>query len=59
MAKALLARFGSIEGLVAAGPKRWVEVEGIGQVRANALAVALLGPERRGTAPPASGTPLR
>jgi Fanconi anemia group M protein len=59
MAKALLARFGSIEGLVAAGPKRWIEVEGIGEVRANALAAALLGPVRRGTASPGSETPLR
>jgi ERCC4-type nuclease len=59
MAKALLAKFGSIEGIVAAGPKRWREVDGIGDVRANALAAALLGPERRGTAPPGGGTPLR
>jgi DNA repair protein RadC len=59
MAKALIARFGSIEGLVAAGPKRWLEVDGIGEVRANALAAALLGPERRGTASPGSETLLR
>ena len=59
MAKALIARFGSVEGVVAAGPKRWLEVDGIGEVRANALAAALLGPERRGTALPGSETSLR
>ena len=59
MARALVARFGSVEGIIAAGPKRWLEVDGIGDVRANAIAAALLGSERRGTAPPGSETPLR
>ena len=59
MAKALIARFGSVEGVFAAGPKRWLEVDGIGEVRAHAFAAALLGPEWRGTAPPGSETSLR
>jgi ERCC4-type nuclease len=59
MAQALVARFGSVEGIIAAGPKRWLEVDGIGDVRANAIAAALLGSERRGTAPPGSETTLR
>ena len=42
-ARALLERFGTVEQLVAAGPERWAEVEGIGRVRAHALAAALLG----------------
>ncbi len=41
-ARALIARFGSISGLLAAGPERWAEVDGIGAVRAHALASALL-----------------
>jgi ERCC4-type nuclease len=41
-ARALLARFGSISGLLVAGPERWAEVGGIGTVRAHALATALL-----------------
>jgi ERCC4-type nuclease len=41
-ARALLARFGSIGGMLVAGPERWAEVEGIGGVRAHALASALL-----------------
>jgi DNA excision repair protein ERCC-4 len=46
-ARALLARFGSIGGLISAGPERWADVEGVGAVRAHALATALLsGAER-------------
>jgi ERCC4-type nuclease len=41
-ARALLARFGSVGGMLKAGPDRWAEVEGIGGVRAHALAAALL-----------------
>lgn len=41
-ARALLDRFGSIGGLLHAGPDRWAEVDGIGSVRAHALATALL-----------------
>jgi ERCC4-type nuclease len=41
-ARALLARFGSVGGMLDAGPERWAEVEGIGAVRAHALAAALL-----------------
>ena len=41
-ARALLRRFGSIGGLLAAGPERWAEVQGVGAVRAHALATALL-----------------
>jgi len=41
-ARALLARFGSVGGMLEAGPERWAEVEGIGGVRAHALASALL-----------------
>jgi DNA excision repair protein ERCC-4 len=36
-ARALLARFGSIAGVVAAGPTEWLEVPGIGPERAQAL----------------------
>jgi ERCC4-type nuclease len=42
-ARALLERFGSVEGLLAAGPDQWAEVSGIGGVRAHALAASLLG----------------
>lgn len=41
-ARALLARFGSVGGMLEAGPERWAEVDGIGGVRAHALAAALL-----------------
>jgi ERCC4-type nuclease len=41
-AQALLERFGSVERLLAAGPKEWAEVNGVGPVRAHALAEALL-----------------
>jgi ERCC4-type nuclease len=41
-ARALLERFGSVEGLLAAGPEQWADVNGVGQVRAHALAAALL-----------------
>ena len=42
-ARALLDRFGTVERLLAAGPERWAEVDGIGRVRAHALAAELLG----------------
>jgi ERCC4-type nuclease len=42
-ARALIDRFGSIEQLLAAGPERWADVDGVGPVRAHALATALLG----------------
>ena len=48
-AQVLLDRFGSIAGLLEAGPDRWAEVDGIGAVRAHALAAALL---RGGTRDP-------
>ena len=38
----LLERFGSVGGVLDAGPERWAEVAGIGTVRAYALAEALL-----------------
>ena len=41
-ARALLERFGSVEGLLAAGPDEWAGVNGVGPVRAHALAEALL-----------------
>lgn len=41
-ARALLERFGSVERLLAAGPDEWAEVNGVGPVRAHALAEALL-----------------
>lgn len=41
-ARALLSRFGSVRGVLDAGPERWAEVDGIGSVRAHALAAALL-----------------
>lgn len=41
-AHALLERFGSIERLLAAGQDEWAKVNGVGSVRAHALAEALL-----------------
>jgi Fanconi anemia group M protein len=41
-AQTLLDHFGSIQQLVAAGPDQWAVVNGIGAVRAHALATALL-----------------
>jgi ERCC4-type nuclease len=41
-AKALLVRFGSVAGVVAAGPSEWMSIKGIGPERAHALARALL-----------------
>lgn len=49
-ARALLSRFGSVDGLLGAGPERWAEVEGVGTVRAHALATALLDAPRRSPA---------
>lgn len=45
-ARILLERFGSVEGVLSAGPERWAEIAGIGSVRANALAAALLNGEK-------------
>jgi ERCC4-type nuclease len=45
-ARALLARFGSVAGVVAAGREAWLEVPGIGPERARALEEALIA--RRG-----------
>ena len=42
-ARALIERFGTVEQLLAAGPERWADVDGVGPVRAHALATALLG----------------
>lgn len=44
IASSLVERFGSVEGVLAAGPDAWAGVEGIGRVRAQALASALLQP---------------
>ena len=44
-ARTLLERFGSVGGVLRAGPECWAEVAGIGTVRAHALAVALLDRE--------------
>jgi ERCC4-type nuclease len=49
-ARALLEHFGSVEGVLEAGPDRWAEVEGIGSVRAHVLAAALLNGARAATA---------
>lgn len=58
-AHTLLERFGSVGGVLDAGPERWAEVAGIGAVRAHALSEALLnGLEPGGVAlPHASGVP--
>ncbi|HEU5211882.1 MAG TPA: ERCC4 domain-containing protein [Gaiellaceae bacterium] len=40
-ARALLERFGSLAGVLAASPEKWLEVPGIGRERARALADAL------------------
>jgi len=40
-ARALLARFGSVAAVAAAGPAEWLQVPGIGPERARALAQAL------------------
>jgi ERCC4-type nuclease len=54
-ARALLRRFGSIGGLLAAGPERWAEVQGVGAVRAHALATALLKENDQVSATPGTG----
>ncbi|TMM02258.1 MAG: hypothetical protein E6G02_11500 [Actinobacteria bacterium] len=43
-ARALLARFGSVAGVLSAGPEEWLEVPGIGPDRAKALAETLTHP---------------
>ena len=49
-AHTLLERFGSVGGVLNAGPERWAEVAGIGTVRAHALSEALLnGRETEGS----------
>jgi ERCC4-type nuclease len=51
-ARALIARFGTISGLLAAGPEHWAEVDGIGAIRAHALATALFqGADKHGISP--------
>ncbi len=47
-ARSLFERFGSIEALLAAGPEQWAQVNGVGPVRAHALAEALLSPTEAG-----------
>ena len=42
LARALIERFGSIEGVLAAGPQAWATVDGIGTVRVEALTAALM-----------------
>jgi DNA excision repair protein ERCC-4 len=42
-ARALLARFGSVAGVLAASRDEWLDVPGIGKERADALAAALRG----------------
>lgn len=43
-ARALLAHFGSVAGVLSAGPEQWIEVPGIGPDRARALAETLKHP---------------
>ena len=43
-ARALLARFASVAGVLSAGPEEWLEVPGIGPDRAKALAETLTRP---------------
>jgi ERCC4-type nuclease len=50
-ARTLLERFGSVGGVLSAGPERWAEVAGIGTVRAHALAAALLNGGEAGGEP--------
>lgn len=50
-ARSLLARFGSVAGVVAAGPAEWREVPGIGPERARALDETL---QLRATPPPSA-----
>jgi Fanconi anemia group M protein len=47
-ARALLEQFGSLHGVLAAAPEEWLEVPGIGQRRAGALAQALGAAAARG-----------
>jgi ERCC4-type nuclease len=54
-AHTLLERFGSVGGVLNAGPERWAEVAGIGTVRAHALAEALLNGGADGGKPPLHG----
>lgn len=46
-ARALLERFGSVEAVLEAGRQQWGDVPGVGSVRANALAEALLHQDAR------------
>ena len=41
LARSLLVEFGSVAGVIEAGPQRWVRVEGVGRTRAEALTKAL------------------
>ena len=54
-ARTLLERFGSVGGVLGAGPERWAEVAGIGTVRAHALAEALLNGSETGGGPQLHG----
>jgi ERCC4-type nuclease len=42
LARRLLRRFGTVAGVIAAGPDQWQAVEGMGAVRVAALDAALL-----------------
>lgn len=57
-ARTLLERFGSVGGVLSAGPERWAEVAGIGTVRAHALAAALLDGGEAGAEPFAHGATI-
>ena len=41
LARSLLSEFGSVAGVIEAGPECWVAVQGVGRARAEALAKAL------------------
>jgi ERCC4-type nuclease len=53
-AHALLDRFGSIEAVIDAGPKRWLSTPGVGPKRALALTQTLAA-QRRPPSPPGTG----
>jgi ERCC4-type nuclease len=53
-AQALLDRFGSVEGVIDAGPERWLSIRGVGVKRAQALSQAL-ATRRRTPSPPGTG----
>jgi ERCC4-type nuclease len=55
-ARALLERFGSVEGVIDAGPERWLSTRGVGPKRALALTQTLAA-NRRTLSPPGTGGP--